>query len=162
MHQAHGGDLSCQVCHSIAYTSCDGCHVEISAKTGNPFFETENSYQAFLIGKNPLKSFERPYEYVPVRHVPLAPTSFQYYGEDLLPNIGALETWKYTTPHNIQRETPQAETCNSCHGNPAVFLTADKVAADELSANEAVIIELVPAPIITETVGVTVTLSAGN
>ena len=106
MHQMHGSKLSCQVCHSVAYTSCDGCHVAVSDQTGNPFFETENSYQAFLIGKNPLNSFERPCEYVPVRHVPVAESSFDFYGEDLLKKFSDLETWKYATPHNIQLNTP--------------------------------------------------------
>lgn len=147
MHQMHGSKLSCQVCHSIAYTSCDGCHVAISDQTGNPFFETENSYQAFLIGKNPLSSFERPYEYVPVRHVPVAESSFDFYGEDLLKNFSDLETWKYATPHNIQRDTPQTESCTMCHGSPEYFLTADKVRPEELEANRAVIIDEIPSDI---------------
>jgi len=147
MHQMHGSKLSCQVCHSIAYTSCDGCHVATSEQTGNPFFETENSYQAFLIGKNPLNSFERPYEYVPVRHVPVAESSFDFYGEDLLKNYSALETWKYATPHNIQRSTPQTESCTACHENPEFFLTADKVSPDELDANRDVIVENIPSAI---------------
>jgi thiosulfate/3-mercaptopyruvate sulfurtransferase len=144
MHQMHGDKLSCQVCHSVSYTSCDGCHVAVSEETGNPFFETDGSYLNFLIGRNVLNSAERPYLYVPVRHVPVAETSFEYYGEDLLPNFNALETWKYTTPHNIQRLTPQNESCDACHGNPDLFLTADKVAENELEANDGVIVDSVP------------------
>ena len=53
MHTVHGSDLSCEVCHSITYTSCDGCHVAISEKTGKAFFETEATYSTFLIGLNP-------------------------------------------------------------------------------------------------------------
>jgi thiosulfate/3-mercaptopyruvate sulfurtransferase len=160
MHEAHGADLSCQVCHSIAYTSCDGCHVEVSETTGNPFFRTEASYLTFFIGRNPLKSFDRPYDYVPLRHVPIATTSFQFYGEDLLPNFDQLPTWVYATPHNIQRETPQTESCDSCHGNSDIFLTSDKVSADELIANQLVIMGVVPSPIesITTTVGITSTV----
>lgn len=144
MHEMHGANLSCQVCHSITYTSCDGCHVALSETTGRPFFETEATYFTFLIGRNPLQSYERPYRYVPVRHVPISPTSFQFYGDNLLPNFDKLETWKYTTPHNIQRNTPQTESCNACHGNPALFLTADKVAPEELNANRPVIVEEIP------------------
>ena len=144
MHQMHGDKLSCQVCHSVSYSSCDGCHVALSDETGNPFFETDGSYLNFLIGRNPLNSEERPYQYVPVRHVPIAETSFEFYGEDLLPNFDALETWKYATPHNIQRLTPQNESCDACHGNPDLFLTADKVAESELEANRNVIVESIP------------------
>ncbi|HEY4690250.1 MAG TPA: hypothetical protein VIK33_13125 [Anaerolineae bacterium] len=146
-HRVHGGDLSCQVCHSITYTSCDGCHVALSEKTGNPYFETQATYATFLIGRNPIKSYQRPYDFVPVRHVPIAPTSYQFYGENLLPNFNALPTWMNATPHNIQLKTPQTETCNSCHGNPALFLTADKVAPAELEANRNVIVDQIPAPI---------------
>lgn len=147
MHAVHGGDLSCQVCHSIAYTSCDGCHVGVSEQTGNPFFATDAHYQSFLIGRNPLRSYDRPYGFVPVRHVPIAVDSYAYYGADLLPNFDSLPTWKYATPHNIQRETPQAESCNACHGNPALFLTEEKVSPVELDANLSVIVETVPATI---------------
>jgi thiosulfate/3-mercaptopyruvate sulfurtransferase len=147
MHQIHGGDLSCQVCHSIAYTSCYGCHVQISETTGNPFFKTDESFLGFFIGKNPLKSFDRPYDYVPLRHVPIAATSFEFYGENLLKNIDALPTWVYATPHNIQRETPQTESCGACHGNPGLFLTADKINPEEIEANLPVMINYVPLPV---------------
>ena len=159
MHSAHGSDLSCQVCHSISYTSCDGCHTAVSEKTGNPFFSTDGSYLTFLIGHNPIRSFDRPYEFVPLRHVPIDQDSFSYYGDDLLPNYDALPTWKFATPHNIQRETPQAESCDACHGNPDLFLTADKVAEDELAANQPVIMETIPPPIseITATLTLTTT-----
>ena len=143
-HQIHGNKLSCQVCHSITYTSCDGCHVAISEETGNPYFSTEGSYFTFLIGRNPRQDENRPYEYVPVRHIPIAPTSYEYYGEDLLTNFDSLPTWAYATPHNIQRVTPQNQTCEACHDNAELFLTADKVAEAELSANQGVIVEMIP------------------
>lgn len=159
MHQQHAGDLSCQVCHSIAYTSCDGCHVAISDKTGKPFYATEGSYLNFIIGKNPRKSYDRPYDYVTLRHVPIDSNSFSFYGDDLLPNYLALPTWVYTTPHNIQRETPQTASCNACHGNADLFLTADKVYPQELEANLSLIVDTIPAPIgpITATGTVTAT-----
>ena len=72
------------------------------------------------------------------------PDNYQYYGEDLLVNFDLLPTWAYSTPHNIQRVTPQNETCNSCHGNEEIFLTADKVSPEELQANRDVIVESVP------------------
>lgn len=144
MHNYHAGDLSCQVCHSISYTSCDGCHVAISETTGNPYFSTERSYMGFYIGRNPRESYNRPYRYVPVRHVPVAPTSFQFYGENLLSNFNTLPTWAYATPHNIQRETPQTESCDACHNNPDLFLTADKVNPAEMEANLNVIVFDIP------------------
>ncbi len=131
----------------MQYTSCDGCHVAISETTGKPFFRTEATYLTFFIGRNPLYNENRPYEYVPVRHVPVAPTSYEYYGENLLPNFNLLPTWMYATPHNIQRNTPQNRSCNSCHGNADIFLTADKVKPEELEANRRVIVEEIPAPL---------------
>lgn len=143
-HQLHADKLSCQVCHSITYTSCDGCHVAVSEETGKPFFSTEGSYFTFLIGRNTRQDEYRPYDYVPVRHIPVAETSYEYYGDDLLPNFDSVPTWAYATPHNIQRITPQNETCNACHGNADIFLTADKVAESELAANQNVIVEYLP------------------
>jgi thiosulfate/3-mercaptopyruvate sulfurtransferase len=81
---------------------------------------------------------------VTLRHIPVDKDAYDFYGENLLPNFDALPTWAYTTPHNIQRNTPQTASCNSCHGNPDIFLTADKVAEEELQANQSVIIEEVP------------------
>ncbi len=147
MHKQHSQDLSCQVCHSVEYTSCDSCHVAVSEDTGNPYFETKASYLTFLIGRNPLQSEARPYEYVVLRHVPVDKDSFSYYGDNLLPNYDALPTWVYATPHNIQLDTPQTETCNACHGNASLFLTADKVNPAEMEANAPVIVESVPEPV---------------
>ncbi len=161
MHEVHGGDLSCQVCHSISYTSCDGCHVQLSDETGLPYFYTEGSYLTFLIGRNTRQSYDRPYRYVPVRHVPIAETSFTFYGKDLLPFFDALPTWVYTTPHNIQRQTPQNASCEACHGNESLFLTADKVRPEELGANLGVIVTTIPGPI-SGTLGITTTLQSGE
>lgn len=147
MHERHGDTLSCQVCHSVTYTSCDGCHVAVSETSGNPFFETESTYMTFLIGRNPIQSEDRPYEYVPVRHIPSSPTSYEFYGDDLLPNFDALSTWVYATPHNIQRYTPQNASCEACHSNPDIFLTSDKVKVEELTANALVIVDVLPAPV---------------
>lgn len=143
-HKKHDGNqVACQVCHSTTYTNCVNCHVEQSAE-GVPFFTVEDYSLGFYIGLNPIPSDERPYKYVPLRHVPVDPDSFSFYGENLLPNFDSKPTWVYTTPHNIQRITPQAETCHSCHYNDAVFLTADKVAPEELQANQAVIVDKAP------------------
>jgi hypothetical protein len=147
MHQAHGEKLSCQVCHSVTYTSCDNCHVAVSDTSGNPYFETDATYHTFLIGRNPIQSADRPYTYVPVRHVPASPTSYDFYGANLLPNFDSRPTWVYSTPHNIQRKTPQNASCAACHGNGDLFLTVDKVNESELAANASVIVNLLPPPV---------------
>ena len=111
---------------------------------GTPYFKVEPSQMTFKIGHNPRQGPDRPWEYVPLRHVPIARDSFEYYGQDLLPNFDAVPTWKYATPHNIQRNTPQTESCDACHGNAEIFLTADDVLPDELAANKDVIVSEVP------------------
>jgi hypothetical protein len=99
----------------------------------------------FYIGRNTLRSAERPYQYVTVRHVPIDPDSFSAYGDDLLINFLNRPTWSYATPHNTQLNTPQTATCKSCHENDDVFLTADKVVPGELGgANLDVIVESAP------------------
>ena len=143
-HRLHGDVLSCQVCHATVYINCDSCHVALSETGGTPFFTTDAAYFTFLIGINPLQSSDRPYAYVPLRHVPVDATSFSFYGEGLMPAFDSQPTWRYATPHNIQRLTPQTESCNNCHGNPDIFLTIDKVAPEELEANQAVIVEEIP------------------
>jgi hypothetical protein len=147
MHQMHGAKLSCQVCHSVSYSNCEGCHTGSNQPGGQAEYTLQNHYFDFLIGRNPLPSYERPYEYVPVRHTPVLPDTFQAYGTDLFKLFDQAETWKYTTPHNIQRRTPQAASCNACHGNPEWFLTADKLSPEELKANQPVIVDS-PPPVI--------------
>ena len=145
-HEEHGMELlSCQVCHSIAYSNCTDCHLERSADDV-PYFRLEEEDLGFYIGRNPLRTAERPYRYVPVRHVPDYPELFALYGEDILNNFDARPTWTYATPHNIQRNTPQTESCETCHGNDAVFLTPDKVRPEELIANANVIVPHAPPP----------------
>jgi hypothetical protein len=156
MHQMHSDNLACHTCHSVSYTSCDGCHVALSEDTGNPFFRTEGTYLNFLIGRNTLKNDERPYDFVPVRHVPAAATSFEFYGEDLLPNFDNLPTWTHATPHNIQLNTPRNESCEACHGNPELFLTEDKVAPEEIAANQMVIVDA-PPPAVGDMASATIT-----
>ena len=143
--QTHLDALSCQACHSTTYKNCFNCHV--AQQDGVAFFKIDPSVMDFRIGLNPIQGPDRPWKYVPLRHVPIARDSFEYYGEDLLPNFDALPTWKYATPHNIQRNTPQTETCDACHGNPGFFLTAGDVLPDELEANKDVIVREVPEPV---------------
>lgn len=143
-HNIHDGKVACEVCHvSGPYKSCYNCHTAVDDQ-GLPYFKTDDSQLTFRIGHNPNKSEDRPWEYVLVRHAPVAKDTFAFYGDDLLPGFDDMPTWKYATPHNIQRVTPQNESCNSCHGNEDIFLTADDVAAEELAANADVIVKSVP------------------
>jgi len=141
--EEHLTKLQCEVCHSTDYKHCFNCHVQKDEK-GVAFFKSDPSQLMVKIGRNPRKSPERPWEYVLLRHVPVARDTFDYYGQDLLSNFDARPTWVYATPHNTQRVAPQAQSCNNCHGNPEVFLTAADVAPDELEANKDVIVEEVP------------------
>jgi hypothetical protein len=145
-HDLHGNKLACQVCHSAGnYKNCTNCHVGKDAQ-GLPYRTLDPSWMAFKIGRNPLKSPERPYDYVLVRHVPATPDLFASYGKDLTLTINALPTWKYTTVHNIVRKAPQAESCNNCHGNATLFLTEKDVKPEELQANKDVIVTQIPPP----------------
>jgi len=149
-HQIHQDKLSCQTCHTIATTSCEGCHLSNGENAGQSSFTLADTTTTFYIGKNVRQSAERPYEYTVVRHIPVTPDTFSAYGDDLLPNFDLLPTWTYATPHNIQRMTPQSRTCNSCHGNAEIFLTADKVKPEELEANKNVIVDQIPAMVPTD------------
>lgn len=143
-HEVHGTELiSCQTCHSTTYTNCINCHVD-QTDDGVPYFTVEEHFLGFYIGQNPQRNADRPYQYVPLRHVPVDMNSFSFYGEDLLPNFSTLPTWVYTTPHNIQRNTPQTESCLSCHTNDSLFLTPDNIAPEELNANKGVVVESAP------------------
>lgn len=142
-HTIHGQDVSCQVCHSVEYKNCSNCHVQ-QTPDGIPYYEIDPSWMDFKIGLNPDRTPERPWQYVLVRHVPISPTSFEYYGANLLPNFNNRPTWAEATPHNIQRLTPQAGQCENCHGNADIFLTADSVLPEELAANAQVIVNEPP------------------
>jgi hypothetical protein len=146
MHKQHGEQFQCQVCHSVSYSSCDGCHVSLSETTGNPVYQTEGTYMTFYIGRNPIQNYHRPYDYVVLRHVPVSPDSYSFYTGELLADFSSVPTWKYATPHNIQLSTPQNQSCDSCHGNADIFLTAEHVDEEELEANQPVILEEVPNP----------------
>lgn len=144
-HQQHLSDLSCQVCHSMTYSNCYNCHVAIDQK-GLAYRTSDPTQMQFKIGLNPVRSSERPYKYVVVRHVPVSPDTFSYYGDSLLPDFNALPTWKYATPHNIQLDTPQNNSCDACHGQQALFLMEKDVIPAEREANKGVIVNEAPGP----------------
>ncbi len=142
-HTLHANKVSCQVCHAAGeYKNCANCHVGKDDR-GAIFRKLDPSWMDFKIAKNPVKTADKPFNYVLVRHVPTNPDLFEYYGVKFTtPN--AVSSWRPTTPHNMQRKTPQNETCNSCHGNAKLFLTKDMVKPEELEANKSVIVETIP------------------
>jgi thiosulfate/3-mercaptopyruvate sulfurtransferase len=137
MHDVHNGELSCYVCHSVRYKNCYGCHVGLDEK-GRPYRITEKSELDFKIGLNPDKASET--KYVLLRHVPLAEDSYDFYTQDVFPKFSASPVWKPTTPHNIQKFTPQNFGCNSCHGKEKLFLTTEDLLPGEEGANAPVVL----------------------
>ncbi|MBU0493340.1 MAG: hypothetical protein KKA73_26945 [Chloroflexi bacterium] len=142
-HDVHGDKLSCQVCHSVKYTNCFGCHGAQDAAGKLVFFDQRVSSE-FKIGRNVETSRTRPWAYVVVRHPPVARDTYDAYAPGLLPNYDALPTWKYATPHNIHLKTPQNESCESCHEQAQWFLLEKDVDPDERRANQSVIVPQLP------------------
>ena len=134
VHNVHGTDLSCHVCHSQASQSCFECHVSI-ADDGQSVSSSSEMRILFRIGLNPEITEERPYRYVTLRHIPTAADSYIEFGENLLPNFDQYPNWKYSPTHNIQRCTFQNESCNSCHGNERIFLRESDLRKTDSKAN---------------------------
>jgi len=147
-HSQHWGQLSCQVCHAQDYKSCNKCHVG-GAGIAEP------SYITFKIGRNPIPG-EREYDYVTLRHVPIATDTYSEWGVGDLANYEALPTWKYASPHNIQRWTDRTSvddgngdpvaSCDACHNTAdegGFFLRQadlDTMSVREADANRAMIV----------------------
>jgi hypothetical protein len=143
-HELHGTELlSCQTCHSAEYTNCTNCHVERN-EDDIAFFSVEEHELDFVIGLNAIRSNDRPWQYTTVRHVPIDDESLSFYGVEF-ENFDARPTWAYATPHNIQRNTPQTESCLTCHTNDAIFLTEDNVVPEEWAANRSIMVPGAPA-----------------
>ncbi|RMH72614.1 MAG: hypothetical protein D6675_04265 [Gemmatimonadetes bacterium] len=122
--ESSGNKLQCQVCHSQSYKNCNGCHVGGDGITGS-------SYLTFEIGRNYMKSERHDFDYMVVRHIPIAPDTYAEWGESDLANYTAHPTWKLATPHNIQRWTEQTtveegESCgSSCHDSDIYLRESD-------------------------------------
>lgn len=138
-HTIHSSTVQCQVCHAAGpYTSFDD--YATLGKTG-----AVSETLAFKIGRNPLQSEQRPWNYVLLRQVPITAGTFETVGKDLLPLAGEGPAWMLATPHNMQRSTPQNQSCNACHGQETLFLTAKDVAPEAVEANRSVIVPKIPA-----------------
>lgn len=138
-HWIHKDQVSCQVCHSMPYKNCYSCHVGTD-KQGFKYYKTKPSKMQFKIGLNPLQSEKRPEEFITLRHVQVDQETFDFYVKDGLTDFDALPNWKLTTPHNIQRRTPQNKTCNSCHGKEVLFLLEKDVNPEDHKANKDVVV----------------------
>jgi hypothetical protein len=138
-HRLHRQKLACQVCHAQENKNCFSCHVGTDQK-GLPYYKCKQTVMLLKIGLNPLKTTERPYDYVVLRHPPTNPELFDFYVKNAFSRFDNLPTWKLDTPHNIRRITKQNQSCNNCHGNQALFLQPADMASWELSANAMVIV----------------------
>ena len=139
-HAIHAGKVQCQACHSQTYVNCYGCHVGKDAE-GTGYFQNRREVEAMKIGLDPgTITPGAGYRYVTVRHVPAYPEMFDFYGKDLFTSFASVPTWKRASPHNIQRRTWQAASCNHCHGNRSLFLAASDLLDFEKQANATVIV----------------------
>lgn len=142
--------LGCQVCHSTTYKNCSSCHVSLDGE-GRAIYEvnapSHESLMTFKIGYNPRRDALHPAKFVTLRHVPIDPDNYAFYGANLLTDFDARPTWRLATPHNIQRITPQSESCTaSCHGQRELFLGPDDLAPYEVTANAGVVVPDVDLP----------------
>ena len=102
---------------------------------------SHESLMTFKIGKNPAPDALHPAKWVVVRHVPIDPDNYAYYGAGLLTSFNARPTWRLATPHNIQKVTAQNASCTaSCHGKRELFLAPADLATYEVSANASVVV----------------------
>ena len=134
-HAIHIGKVQCQVCHSQTYVNCYGCHVGKDAE-GTAYFQNRGRWRPSRSGSTTdARAPGAGYRYRLVRHVPSYPEMFDFYGKDLFTGFGNVPTWKRASPHNIQRRTWQAASCNNCHGNRALFLASADLQDFEKQAN---------------------------
>ena len=155
MHLQDGPrSLSCYVCHSQDYNNCTACHTAGEWKT-DPVYQAENPVEDFRIGLNPLPN--KRFTYVTVRHIPIAPETYDNWGaQGLMTNYDDEPTWKYTSPHSIRRFTARTDTsggvaCSaSCHivANPTrnnkYFLKQQYIQdnwPNEVNANSSVVVD---------------------
>ena len=122
-HNAHvngylgSANLQCQVCHSQPYKNCTNCH-NLVADGKTDKFDIDESVIGLKIAQNPRTDYRGEYNYVVVRHVPVDPNTYEDWGLVLDPTYYDTEpTWKYASPHNIQRWTAQTTSAGFCGGN---------------------------------------------
>lgn len=147
-HVNHLDKVQCQVCHSQTYVNCYSCHVGKDNK-GIAYFQNKREVETLKIGLNrDRKAPGAGYRFMLVRHVPSFPKMFDFYGKNGFTNFGNVPTWTRASPHNIQRRTWQAASCNHCHGNRMLFLSNSDLLDYEKQANRKVVVpdDKIPKP----------------
>ena len=125
-HSMHISTFNCQTCHSQDYNNCGSCHIG-GAGARIP------SYQSFKIGMNPIPR-TRIYRFATLRRSLSAPDSWKEYGVSLLAKFNSQPTYKYTTPHNIQRWTSRTnvDSGKACYDNCHILKEGSTVRNKEL------------------------------
>jgi len=115
-HTMHYEKLSCFVCHSQNYNNCTGCHVNGTWKTDD-VYQNRNPMRDFKIGLNPLP--EKGPKFSLLRHVPVSRDSYSEWdvGINTLTDYDKYPTWKYTSPHSVQRFTGRTNKYYTNSGN---------------------------------------------
>jgi thiosulfate/3-mercaptopyruvate sulfurtransferase len=116
-------------------------------KEGLPYYTNQRDAEGLKIGL----AYEADvphadFNFMLVRHIPVDPDLFAHYDQNALPNYADIPTWKRTSPHNIQRRTWQTATCNHCHGNRDLFLSAQDLLDYEVAANQNVVVPGIRVP----------------
>ena len=91
--------------------NCYSCHVGKDGE-GIVFFQNRREVETLKVGfkcDDP-KAPGAGYRDMLVRHVPVDPMMFDFYGKDGFTNFGNVPTWKRASPHNIQRRTCRRRT----------------------------------------------------
>ena len=165
--------LACYVCHSQPYNNCNSCHTKNPEGDLSQWWQTDyaesttetdihtgageyREYPDFKIGYNYNQELHEG-KYIVVRHIPVARDSYSPWGHAELANYDDRPTWEYSSPHNIQKFTPQttyedgAFCGSSCHltgtkaqDNSDRFLWQKDVEndyPDELKANNSVVVD---------------------
>ncbi len=103
---------------------------------------------------NPI-SPTRTYKYATLRRSLMAPDSWKEYGVSQLTNFDVRPTYKYTTPHNIQRWTKRTQvdpgkSCyNNCHvvqegttfRNKELYLFNSDLQSWEVNADQGIVVD---------------------
>jgi thiosulfate/3-mercaptopyruvate sulfurtransferase len=110
-----GPDLACFVCHSQQYNNCNTCHAGTWQEEYNEHNTDEyRVYPQFKIGRNPYYGEAgHPHtesSWITVRHIPVSPDAYKNWNIDPwdlqdFSETKDMETWKYASPHSIQRWT---------------------------------------------------------
>ena len=135
---AAGRNLQCQICHAQPYRNCTGCHDTVDGTVYDEEFNLK-------IGKNDPAAFpyrqDEGYDFVLVRHVPIARNTYEHWGLVDMPDYTSKPTWLYTSPHNLTKSTTQAAGCNTCHNTDFYLRASDLTTPDEQAANAGIVMD---------------------